>query len=101
MMDILVFVLSLFDIAAATMLIFHIKFLAWLVGLVVFLKGLSGYTSAISSGFFFDIFSLMDIISGFSLLTAFSMPLPYTAIGFMHLVKGIIMVLLSIPYSRF
>ena len=101
MMDIVVFILSLFDIAAATMLIFHIKFLAVIVGMVVFLKGLSGYISGLSSGFFFDIFSLMDIISGFSLLTAFSLPLPYTAIGFMHLVKGIIMILLSIPYNRF
>ena len=92
--------LSIADVVGALMLIFHIKFLSTIIGIIILLKGISGFASALSSGFIMDIFSILDIITGLLLLTQFSLPLPYSAVGTVHLIKGLIMVLLSIPYNR-
>ena len=99
-MGLIALVLSIIDVLAGLSLISGIWILSLPLALILLAKGLSGYVSALSSGLFFDIFSLADIISGFFLIGASAgIPIPFIHLmGIIQLIKGIIMVLLTIPY---
>ena len=70
-------ILGLLDVMAGILLFFEStapgSYVTW-VGFLVLLKAAYSIVTSIASKFYFDIFGMIDIITAFLMLTAFSVP---------------------------
>ena len=65
--------LGFLDILAGISLIFP-NFLAFYIGLMVLIKGVSSVIGSFAVGFFFDVMGFIDLVVGIVLLLGFSVP---------------------------
>ena len=69
---------------------------------VMLIKGVPGVLSAAASGFP-DVFSIADIIMAAYILAGMAGVCPpfHSTLGIFHIIKGVLMSILTLPYGRF
>ena len=65
--------LGFLDILVGISLVFP-NFLAFYLGLIVLIKGISSVVGSFAVGFFFDVMGFIDLAAGIILLLGFSVP---------------------------
>jgi len=74
MVTMLVALLGIIDILVGISLIFPSNFLAFYIGVIVLIKGVSSVIGSFASGFYFDFMGFIDLAAGIILLLGLSIP---------------------------